>query len=106
MAVDYDEGRRLLAGAEKARTGTLGEWADAERSLDKFLRTHAEALLNPDPWRGIEEAPKDVWLACRRPSLTHPSGFWVAMLIYLGGHWCDVNGQAFEPHHYLPTSAN
>lgn len=32
-----------------------------------FLIAHAEALLNPDPWRPIEEAPKDgksVLLAC------------------------------------------
>lgn len=116
MAVDYDEGRRLLAekkAAEKAfdtaeapSDEQYNELNAAQGAFNNWLRWHAEALLNPDPWRPISEAPKGQWLPCRRPSLKHPSGFWVAMLIYEDGHWLDINGDAFEPHHYLPTSAN
>lgn len=67
MAVDYEEGRRLLA-AHRTADARLRRWpstvdvADemrASTALSNWLFTHAEALLNPDPWRPIEEAPKD-----------------------------------------------
>ena len=70
MAVDYEEGRRLLKAfgdAEyKWETATEGGTRHgapelhaceaAEARLAEFMLTHAEALLNPDPWRPIEEA--------------------------------------------------
>lgn len=49
MAVDYEEGRRLLA--ECKRTLRFGDL----QNLGRFMVTHAEALLNPDPWRPISE---------------------------------------------------
>lgn len=70
MAVDYEEGRRLLAehqaAVEKylARTGNVVDDADAFNDariiLADWLWRNAEALLNPEPWRPIGEAPKDV----------------------------------------------
>lgn len=75
MAVDYEEGRRLLA-AHKAAEAKLRRWPSAvdvademraSTALSNWLYAHAEALLNPDPWRPIEEAPTDgksVLLAC------------------------------------------
>jgi hypothetical protein len=55
MAVDYDEGRRLLAAWKAEPERHLAHPYD----LTRFLLSHAEALLNPDPWRGIEELPED-----------------------------------------------
>lgn len=70
MAVDYEEGRRLLAekkAAEKAfdtaeapSDEQYNELNAAQGAFNNWLRWHAEALLNPDPWRPISEAPKDV----------------------------------------------
>lgn len=63
MAVDYDEGRRLLA-AHKATEAKLREWPSAvdvanemraSTALSSWLYVQAEALLNPDPWRPISE---------------------------------------------------
>lgn len=66
MAVDYEEGRRLLAARNEAQEkfGDTPKDTDmlivarAEMAFDNWLHAHAEALLNPDPWRPIEEAPQ------------------------------------------------
>lgn len=73
MAVDYDEGRRLFEAWTKTREQYQLDYADREyafRNVDyqdvqwrqsdwlRWTETHAEALLNPDPWRPIEEADK------------------------------------------------
>lgn len=65
MAVDYEEGRRLLAekkSAEKAfdtaeapSDEQYNELNAAQGAFNNWLRWHAEALLNPDPWRPISE---------------------------------------------------
>lgn len=72
--------------------------------LARFLLSHASELLavvEAQGWRPIDQhTPKGIWLECRRPSLTHPSGYWIAMLIYSDGHWLDTSGAAFEPHEY------
>lgn len=73
MAVNYEEGRRLLAEVKQweARKGTpeydVESHSFAILRANSFVVTHAEALLNPDPWRPISEAPTDgksVLLAC------------------------------------------
>ena len=48
MAVDYDEGRRLLANFREGRN---------REGFMLYLLHYAEALLNPDPWRPISKAP-------------------------------------------------
>lgn len=64
MAVDYDEGRRLLAEVKQWETRKGTPEYDVESHsfaiirTNSFVVTHAEALLNPDPWRPIGEAPK------------------------------------------------
>lgn len=75
MAVDYEEGRRLLK-AKNIAFIACNRWptdirknilSAATQDLKDFLFSHAEALLNPDPWRPISEAPTDgksVLLAC------------------------------------------
>lgn len=73
-------------------------------ALSDFLLSHASellALVEAQGWRTIDQhTPKGIWLECRRPSVTHPSGYWIAMLIYSDGHWLDTSGAAFEPHEY------
>lgn len=63
MAVDYEEGRRLLASAKAwSRANKASESYDAEShswaviQWENWISTNAEALLNPDPWRPISEA--------------------------------------------------
>lgn len=69
MSVDYEEGRRLDQARKDARK--KWRWSDdlsnqalieigrAEREFDEWLHANAEALLNPDPWRPIEELPEE-----------------------------------------------
>lgn len=69
--VDYEEGKRLLKGIveQKAHISTdpaiaydgyeQGLLESRRELLSRFMLTHAEALLNPDPWRGIEELPEE-----------------------------------------------
>lgn len=49
MAVDYEEGRRLLSYENEFGRQELLAW----------LFNNRHALLNPDPWRPISEAPTD-----------------------------------------------
>lgn len=61
MAVDYDEGRRLLAAYEDAIAHRHGEdIKTASADLKAFFHANREALLNPDPWRPISEATSDM----------------------------------------------
>lgn len=64
MAVDYEEGRRLydVWQAERAKLPMiLNEGHDttardvAHARFIDWVEDHAEALLNPDPWRPISE---------------------------------------------------
>lgn len=83
MAVDYEEGRRALEalqkdidGFDRAVAEHLDEeteradlWTEIEVNAEtlRSALTCLKALLNPDPWRPIEEAPTDgksVLLAC------------------------------------------
>lgn len=65
MAVDYEEGRRLLAEREAAvkryLESNLDEDCDTANDvaleLTAWFWRHVDAILNPDPWRPIEEAP-------------------------------------------------
>ena len=68
MAVDYDEGRRLLAAWRETIALLMTPnnhkesaiWAakdKAEKSMSDWMVTHAEALLNPDPWRPTSKEP-------------------------------------------------
>lgn len=54
MTVDYEEGRRLWK--ELSEGPPL--YRDP-REWHRWCERNAEALLNPDPWRPISEAPKD-----------------------------------------------
>lgn len=57
MAVDYEEGRRLLAEVNAATVDEVTnniEYNAATQELSRFMLAHAEALLNPDPWRPVD----------------------------------------------------
>lgn len=59
MTVDYEEGRRLLAEYRQPHIMLSSKYTDERHALACFLLDHAEALLNPDPWRPISELPEE-----------------------------------------------
>ena len=119
MAVDYEalyaEGRRLLRDVESGQT--LADWGAeiaAEDALKKWLRTHAEALLNTDPWRPIGEADGqikkdeiivDLWAGGDRyPECWWSGKRWVS---YIAGNSGDLSAKSeaqlyeiFAPTHF------
>lgn len=111
MTLDPQKLRELVEAWEDAKQS--GDWDAIKRAdggLADFMIARSRELLavvEAQGWRTIDQhTPKGIWLECRRPSLTHPSGYWIAMLIYSDGHWLDTSGAAFEPHEYrLPLRA-
>lgn len=115
MSVDYEEGRRL----DQARKDARKKWSDdlsnqalieigrAERAFDEWLHANAEALLNPDPWRPIEELPEK-WKDGRRLLLA----FWLhnkpdTEYCVVAASWIDGEGWMIDEetqwYPYPPT---
>lgn len=95
MAVDYEEGRRLFEEARHEHSDWEAQWP--LNNLIEFLLTHAEALLNPDPWRPIEELPEHKRTS-RDLLLKVPKKSWPGYRLVVG-HWaCDLSGEEQPPY--------
>jgi hypothetical protein len=111
LQAELDAARAELAGVREAGQALVnfhnGPLEAKRPDVFQILISRLAAALAPlrdegDGWQDISTAPKGVWVAAYRPSLSLPAGGWVASLIYEDGEWCDIRGNAYSPTHWQP----